>query len=152
VSTASVAMSDTDPAEPGPVAAVALPAPCWWIDRGDCWEITHHPTREDAHAAHADMVRSDYGWVLSVAGAFAIVPGVACQDLRRCYEVTCPECGATQHIQDRIESCVDECGYEFEIEQIALDNPHQTRFFEVLPTDDIEGQPLSRVVVFAEED
>lgn len=43
--------------------AVALSAPCWWIDRGDCWEITHHYTREDAEAGHADRVRDDHGWV-----------------------------------------------------------------------------------------
>lgn len=144
-------MNDTvlHQAEPVPVA---LPAQCWWIDRDDCWEITHHPTREDAEANHADRVRSDYGWVLSVAGAFAIVPGTARQEQRRCWQVTCPECGAAQHIQGRFESCVDECGYEIETEQIAPDDPNQTRFFEVLPTGDLEGQPLSRVVVFAEED
>lgn len=145
-------MNALDLALPVPVVALALPAPCWWIDRGDDYEVTHHPTRAEAKANHADRVRSDYGWVLSIEGAFAIVPGVTCQEPRRCWEITCPECGAPQHVQARFESCVDECGCEFEIEQIALDNPHQTRFFEVLPTDDLEGQPLSRVVVFAEED
>jgi hypothetical protein len=143
-------MNDTAP-HPAELVPVALPAPCWWIDRDDCWEISHHPTREDAEADHADRVRSDYGWVLSVAGAFAIVSGVARQEPRRCRELTCPECGAVNHFQNRFESCVDECGYEVEIEQIPPDDPNQTRIFEVLPTRDLDGQPLSQVVLFAEE-
>jgi hypothetical protein len=134
------------------VMAVALPTPCWWIDRGDCWEITHHATREDAEVNHADQVRDDHGWVLSVVGAFDIVPGIARQEPRRCYEATCPECGAGQHLQSRHESCVDECGYEFVVEQIAPDNPAQATLFEVLPTHDLVGQPLSRIVVFADAD
>jgi hypothetical protein len=121
-------MSGIDLSRGEPVV-VALSTPCWWIDRGDCWEITHHATREDAEADHADRVRSDYGWPLSVAGAFAIVPGVARQEQRRCYESTCPECGAHNHIQHRYESCVDECGYEFEITQIAFNDPHQIELF-----------------------
>ncbi|RSN05979.1 hypothetical protein DMC63_37865 [Streptomyces sp. WAC 05977] len=144
-------MNDLAVHQAAPIA-IALPTPCWWIDRDDCWEITHHPTREDAEANHADRVRDDYGWVLSVAGAFAIVAGVPRQEPLRCWEATCPECGATGHFQRRFESCVDECGYEFEIEQIPPDDPNQARIFEVLPTHDLAGQPLSRVVLFTEED
>lgn len=144
-------MSDLDTARAGAVVAIALPAPCWWIDLDDCWEVTHHVTREDAEAHHADQVRSDHGWVLSIVGAFAIKPGTARQERQRCYLVTCPECGRRQHIQQRFESCVDECGYEIESEQILVHDPNQTRLFEVLPTHDLPGRPLSRVVVFAEE-
>jgi hypothetical protein len=123
--------TETDQATP---TAVALPAPCWWIDRGDCWEITHHDSREDAEANHADSVRADDGWILSIAGAFEIVPGVARQEPCRCYKVTCPDCGAVQHHQTRFATCVGECGYEFEITQIPLIDPDQTRLFEALPT------------------
>lgn len=119
---------ETNPTAP---AAVALSTPCWWIDRGDCWEITHHTTREDAEADHADRVRDDDGWVLSVAGAFAIYPGEARQEPRRCYEVTCPECGVVGHHQTRFTACPAECGYEFEIGQIAVDNPDQMRLVDV---------------------
>lgn len=128
-----------------------LPAPCWWIDRDDCWEITHHPTRDDAEANHADRVRSDYGWVLSITGAFALVSGIARQEMRRCHEVTCPDCGTLQHVRERVQSCAGECGYEVVIEQIAVHDPAQTRLFEVVPTHDLAGEPLSRVVVFAQE-
>lgn len=144
-------MSDLDTDRDDSVVAIALPVPCWWIDRDDCWEITHHATRDEAEAHHADQVRSDHGWVLSIAGAFAVVPGVARQEPRHCYLVTCPECGRRQHIQGRFESCVDECGYGIEVAQIPVDDPKQTRLFEVLPTHDLPGQPLSRIVVFAEE-
>src|SRR5690349_1840129 len=102
------------------LAGIALSMPCWWIDRGDCWEISHYPTRDDAEADHVDSVREDHGWVLSVAGAFAIVPGVARQEQRRCHEVTCPDCGAVQHHQTRFATCVGECGYEFEIGDIPV--------------------------------
>jgi hypothetical protein len=144
-----------------PVRAVALPAPCWWIDRNDCWEITHHTTREQAEADHVERVSHDISHdedsvlsvALSVAAAFAIEPGVARREPRRCYEVTCPECGSGQHVQERYERCLDDgCDYEFEIEQIALDDPDQSRLFEVLPTHDLAGHPISRVVVFADED
>jgi hypothetical protein len=125
--------ADTDQATP---AAIALATPCWWIDRGDCWEITHHATREDAEAGHADRVRSDEGWVLSVAGAFAIVPGVARQEPRRCYEVTCPECGAVGHHQTRFTACPAECGYDFVLKQIPQTDPDQIGLFDDLPTHD----------------
>jgi hypothetical protein len=118
----------TDEAAP---MAVALSTPCWWIDRNDCWEITHHATREDAEAHHADQIRSDYGWVLSVAGAFAIYPGVARQEPCRCYEVTCPECGDVGHHRSRFTACPAECGCEFEIEQIPVVDPNQAQLFEV---------------------
>lgn len=110
-------------------AAYALPAPCWWVDRDDCWEITHHDTREDAEADHADRVRSDYGWVLSTSGAFEICPGRVRQEQLRCWKVTCPQCGAAQHIQHRFESCVDECGYEITTEQIPDNDPNQFPLF-----------------------
>ncbi len=126
---------------------ILLPTPCWWIDRDDCWEITHHATREDAEAHHADLVRSDYGYPLSVTGAFAIYPGVAKQEMQRCREITCAGCGETWHTRSRITEC-EECGHETLI--IPLDDPDQTGFFEVLPTSDIEGQPLSRVITFEE--
>ena len=144
-------MSPADTTHREPVAIV-LPAPCWWIDRDDCWEITHHPTREDAQADHADRVRSIFGWVLSVAGAFALYPGVTRQEPRRCYKVTCPECGVPQHTQDRWEACAAECGYEIETAQIPPADPDQARLFEALPTHDIEGLSLGQVIVFAEED
>jgi len=138
----------TEQADP---VAIGLAAPCWWIDRNDPWEISHHATRLAAEETHADQVREDHGWPLSVAGAFAIVPGVARREVRRCYEVTCPECGAEQHIQDHTGECVDECGYEFVIDQIALNDPEQTRLFEVLPTQDIAGQPANIVITFADK-
>jgi hypothetical protein len=144
-------MNDTAPDQAEPTV-VALPVPCWWIDRDDCWETSHHPTREDVEADHADQIRADYGWVLSVGGAFAIVAGVARQEPLRCREVTCPECGGVNHVQRRFESCVYECEYEFEIEQIPPDDPNQARFFEILPTHDVDGEPLSRVVLFADEE
>lgn len=106
-----------------------LPEPCWWIDRDDCFEITHHPTREDAEANHADRVRSDYGWVLSVQGAFEIYPGKARQEQLRCWKVTCPECGAAQHVQERFERCSYGCGYEITTEQIPEDDPNQIWLF-----------------------
>lgn len=140
---------DTETAVPD---VVLLSGPCWWIDRNDTWEVSHHPTREDAEADHADRVRSDYGWPLSVAGAFAIVYGKARQERRRCREWTCPDCGCGAHSQDRVAVCSDGCGFEFVVEQVAQDEPAQTRMFEVLPTHDLPGEPLSRVVVFAEED
>ncbi len=114
------------------LAAVPLSTPCWWIDRNDCWEITHHTTREDAEADHADKIRYDYGWVLSVTGAFAIYPGVARQEPRRCYEVTCPGCGVRGHHQTRFTACPAECGHEFAVEQIPPDDdPDQTCLFDV---------------------
>lgn len=125
-------MSITDEAQRQPAAA-ALPAPCWWIDRDDCWEITHHPTREDAEANHADRVRSDYGWALSVTGAFEVYPGQARQEPRRCYTVTCPECGTAQHVQQRFEQCGDGCGHEIKTEQIPDDDPDQTWLFTPAP-------------------
>jgi hypothetical protein len=131
---------------------VLLPEPCWWIDRNDCWETSHHPTREDVEADHADRVRSDYGWPLSVAGSFAIVYGVARQERGLCREWTCPTCGCTVHSQERIAHCPDDCGFTFVVDQITPDEPDQTRLFEVLPTHDLPGEPLSRVVVFVEED
>lgn len=116
--------------------AVLLSTPCWWIDRGDCWEITHHATREDADAGHADRVRDEFGWILSVTGAFALVPGVARQESYRCYAMTCPVCGRRQHHHGtRFVECVDECGHEFEIEQVAPDIPGQTRLFTVRRSD-----------------
>lgn len=134
-------MTITDTDQTAPTAHV-LPAPCWWIDRGDCWEITHHDSREDAEAGHADRVRSDDGWILSVAGAFALVPGVARQESYRCHEVTCPACGAVQHNrQERFGACVEECGYEFEITQAPLVDADQIRLFEVLPTHDLADLP-----------
>ncbi|WP_020421142.1 hypothetical protein [Amycolatopsis sp. ATCC 39116] len=133
--------------------AVALPAPCWWIDRNDDGMITHHLTREEAETVHADQVREDHGWGLTVAGAFAIVPGLVCHEPRRCYEVTCPGCGTVQHVQDRYQACIDDvCGHELEVEQIPHVAPDQTQLFDVLPTHDIEDEPLSRVVLFIEED
>lgn len=78
-------------------------------------------------------------------------PGTARRELRRRYLVTCPECGRRQHIQGRFESCMDECGHGIESALIPVDDPDQARLFEVLPTHDLAGQPLSRVVVFAEE-
>jgi hypothetical protein len=144
--------ADRDEGQAAPVEAVVLPKPCWWIDRDDDYEITHHPTRTVTEADHADRVRSDHGWVLSITGAFAIVPGTARQEMRRCFEVTCPDCGTPQHVQDRVRSCVGECGYEFVVEQIAVHDPAQTKLFEVLPTHDLPDQPLSLVVVFAEDD
>jgi hypothetical protein len=131
---------------------VLLPQPRWWIDRNDAWEISHHPTREDAEADHADRVRGDHGRPLSVAGAFALVYGTARQEHQRCWEWTCPDCGCGAHSQERIADCPHECGFEFLIDQIAPDVPDQTHLFEVLPTHDLPGQPLSRVVVFADED
>lgn len=117
-----------------PAAPVALPAPCWWIDRHDGWETTHHATREDAVAEHVDAVRRDYGWVLSETGAFDIVPGVVRQEPRACYEATCPDCGAGNHLQDRTAPCFTECGHEFQVEQIALDDPDQTALFDLPPS------------------
>jgi hypothetical protein len=141
--------------EPGPVVpdVVLLPDPCWWIDRNDAWEITHHPTREDAEAEHADQVREDNGWPLSVEGALAIIYGLARQEHQRCRAWTCPDCGSRAHTQERLALCPDEeCEYEFQVDQVALDDPAQSRMFEVLPTHDLPGEPLSRIVVFAEDE
>lgn len=130
---------------------VLLPTPCWWIDRGDPCETPHYPTREDAEAEHTDQVREDYGWPLSVTGAFAMVSGEVKQEHQRCREWTCPDCGCAAHTQTRITQCPHECGFEFLVEQIAPDDAAQSRMFEVLPIHDLPGQPLNRIVVFAEE-
>lgn len=110
----------------------ALPAPCWWIDPnhlGD-WEIAHHDTRGAAEEDHANQIRSEYGWVLTVAGAFAILPGRAVQEVRRCYVVSCPGCEQRRHVQKRFEACAG-CGYRVEKPQIPLDDPRQLRLFTV---------------------
>ena len=119
-----------------------LPNPCWWIDRHDPWEITHHRTPEDATANHRDRVCSDHGWVLTVAGAFAIVPGDLEQEHQRCCEVICPDCGEGLHLQERYEECW-ECGHGFVITAFPdPDLPGQGFLLEVLPTHDIPGNPL----------
>jgi len=128
---------------------VLLPAGCWWIDRDDCWEITPYPTREDAEANHADRIRSDYGWPLSVKGAFEIYPGVATQEVQRCWEIDCPECGKRAHVTRRFDTC-GACEDEIVSLAIPYEDPDQVELFDVLPTHDIPGQPLSRVVVFEE--
>ncbi|MFE3178664.1 hypothetical protein ACFXPA_46575 [Amycolatopsis sp. NPDC059090] len=115
--------------------AVLLPEPCWWIDRDDDWEISHHPGREAAEADHADRVRSDYGWPLSVAGAVAIVPGEVRREARRCREWTCPDCGCVTHSQGRDASCAEECGFEFEIAEVAPDDPAQASLFDACGTE-----------------
>lgn len=123
--------------------------PCWWMDRGDCWEITHHPTREEAEADHADRIRDDYDEPLTVVAALALEPATAVQEPRRCYVVECRECGCGQHVQERVTECF-ECSEPVTVEQIAPDDPSQEAAFEVLPTHDIDGHPLSRVVLFEE--
>jgi len=129
-------------------APVMLSSPCWWIDRNDCWEITHHRTVEDAVANHRDRVCGDHGWILSVAGAFAIVPGEIQQEPRRCYEAVCPGCGEHVHLQYRYDECV-ECGHEFVIDTLpAPDDEHQEYLFEILETTGIPGKPgLAHVIV-----
>ena len=77
---------------------------------------------------------------------------MARQEPCRCYEVTCPECGAGNHLQERFAACVDDCGYEFEITQIPLVGRDQLRLFEALPTHDVEDQPLGRIILFADDD
>ncbi|MFD5089383.1 AAA family ATPase [Amycolatopsis thailandensis] len=111
---------------------VLLPAGCWWIDRDDCWEITHHPTREDAEADHADRIRGDYGYPLSVKGAFKIYPGEAKQETLRCYEIDCPECGETVHVTRRYDIC-GACEDDIVTPAIPYEDPDQVELFDVVP-------------------
>lgn len=108
--------------------AVALPSPCWWIDRDDCWETTHHPTREEAVSHHTDQVRCDHGWPLSDLGAAEIMHGVPVQEERRCHELTCPECEMVVHVQERDDRC-GWCEADIETEQIAPEDPDQPELF-----------------------
>lgn len=114
---------------------VAVPTRCWRVDHGDDWECTrHHRTQEEAETEHLDRVRANVSWVLSMTGAFAVVPARIRQEPRRCFAVTCPRCGASQHIQERYADCIDECGHEFDLDQFALVHPDQACLFEVLPS------------------
>jgi hypothetical protein len=132
-----------------PYLPVRLETPCWWIDRADCEEITHHPTLDDAVAHHRDLVCSEYGWVLSATGAFALVPGQIQQEQRCCWQVICPDCGRGLHLQDRYEECF-ECGYPYLIEDLpGPDDEHQETLFDVLDTTGVDGAPPYVIVMVA---
>ena len=141
------------------VDARLLPSPCWWIDRGDCWEITHHPTRQAAETAHENFrVHGNHpistfntdSQGISCVEEVSLVDGIARREVRCCYEVVCPDCGTLQHIQDLDEDCVEGCGYVFDPKEIPPNDPDQNYLFGVLTTDDI-NQP-HMVVLFAEGD
>lgn len=141
---------DDHPVEPVPVA---LAARCWWIDGGEDWEITHHPTREEAVRHHGDQLRRERDDpTLSDAEALAITRGVIRQDLQRCWAVTCPECGQVQHIQDRFDMCAADCGWAADEDEPVLvhPDPDQHLLFDVLPTTDIPGRPPHVIVLLAE--
>lgn len=138
---------DERPVEPIPIA---LPAPCWWIDGDEDWEITHHPTREEAVRHHAEQIRRDDP-TLTDAEALAITRGVIRQESQRCWTVTCPECGQIQHIQDMFDMCAADCGWAAEEHKpVLVHDPDQHRLFDILPTNDIPGRPPHLIVLLAE--
>lgn len=96
------------------VDAKLLTTPCWWVDRHDPWEIIHDRTRDRAEQRHADQVRQDEGFPLSVQGAFERSQGDLVQETVSCYEFDCPECGDCCHQQERSGNCVW-CGARIEV-------------------------------------
>jgi hypothetical protein len=91
-----------------------LTTPCWWVDRGDCWEIIHFPIREEAEEWHVTGVREDDGFPLSTLGAFEVSPAELVQDKECCYELDCPECGDCCHQTELTGECVW-CGAPIDI-------------------------------------
>lgn len=88
------------------VDAKLLTTPCWWVDCHDPWEIMHYSTREEAEQRHADDVRKDEGFPLSVQGAFERSPSDLVQENVCCYGFDCPACGSGCHQQERSGECV----------------------------------------------
>jgi hypothetical protein len=127
------------------------PEPCWWMDRGDCWEITHHPTREDAEADHADQVRSDYGWPLSLAGCLEIVPASPRREKIPCQSVRCPDCDTDIHYIGAGEVCCDECDEVLIAKgECHFPDPDQEYLFDVLTAPDDTGQVVTHLVLCQE--
>ena len=134
---------------------ILLSTPCWWINNGlidpDEDGYLHFGSRDEALAYHVHGTRKLHGFPLSEAGALGRIPAVIRRETYCCVKVTCPGCGVGQHSEGPFEVCGYECGWMLPDAEPPPDNPDQERLFEVLRTDDIEGQPDSMLVVFGEE-
>lgn len=144
------------PAVTGPAARLCA-APCWWVtaceDDPDA-PVSHHPTREAALAHHLDRVRCHYGAHLSDAEAALVVPGTVWRGARSCWERTCPDCGAVQHTDTPVTTCLDGCDTpdpdfdgDQDVDRAPGDDPGQLRLFELLPLDGLPGLAGHLVVV-----
>jgi hypothetical protein len=136
-----------------PVRETLLAKPCWRIDIGIDYEdgYLHFGSRDEAYGYHVTEVRKQSGMPLSEASAFALLPAVIRPETYCCVLATCPDCGVKQHSEGPFEVCAYDCGWYIPDVEPSPTDPDQEPLFEVLRTDDIDGQPASMLVLFEED-